>query len=205
MGRRSNSGGTEKRRKPVTVAITDFLWLQRQDLNLRPPGYELRSKVRFNCFRHFREPYCPVRNAFQPSLLHCFHRFFPVLGQLMGRVSGADAKEKGGKGFFAPLPSFCSLIHWIRLKFSPRLSCLCLPCESPVQEGHDLSSGAGLIRGKRLGGDAAGDLFFHRPDHGTGEAAALKHVGEAAHGLGGRIARRAGVRGGAAKVLWPVI
>ena len=69
-------------------------------MNLQPPGYELRSEVRFGPFRHFRRLFSPESNTFLPSFLRCSHCLFPVLGQVMGQeVSGhsKSAMEKTKK------------------------------------------------------------------------------------------------------------
>ena len=61
-------------------------------MNLRPPGYELCSEVRFGHFPSFPEIYYPKSNAFPLSFLRCLHCLFPVLGQVMGQV------QKCGQG-----------------------------------------------------------------------------------------------------------
>lgn len=49
---------------------------------------------------------------------------------------------------------------------SPILFSLFRLSQIPVQEGHDLTTGAGIFRCKLLGGFAGGDAIFRRPEHG---------------------------------------
>jgi len=42
-------------------------------------------------------------------------------------------------------------------------------CQITVQEGHDLPTGAGVVRGKGGLAGAGGDPLFHRPLHGSRE------------------------------------
>ena len=63
-----------------------------QDLNLQPPGYELRSEVRFRPFWHFRRLFPPESNTFRPSFLRCSHCLFPILGQVMGQEGSGHSK-----------------------------------------------------------------------------------------------------------------
>ena len=71
-----------------------------QDLNLQPPGYELRFEVWFGPFQHFPHLFPTESNTFQTSLIRCSHCLFPILGQVMGQeVSGHSriATEKTKK------------------------------------------------------------------------------------------------------------
>ncbi len=54
-------------------------------MNLQPPGYELRSEVRFDPFQPFPTILPPESNTFQSPFLHCPHCLFPILGQVMGQ------------------------------------------------------------------------------------------------------------------------
>ena len=63
-----------------------------QDLNLQPPGYELRFKVGFEHFWHFLSLSTSEPSTFLISLSHCFHCLFPVLGQVMGQKTPSDAE-----------------------------------------------------------------------------------------------------------------
>ena len=63
-------------------------------MNLRPPGYELCFKVRFEHFPFFPEIFYPKSNAFPLSFLRCLHCLFPVLGQVMGQAEDRSA-DKG--------------------------------------------------------------------------------------------------------------
>ena len=52
----SNFLGHNRKKKSGNLAISGQIWLRRQDLNLRPPGYELRSRPKFYaipCFWRF--------------------------------------------------------------------------------------------------------------------------------------------------------
>ena len=85
-----------------------------------------------------------MRNAFQISLLHCLHRFFPVLGQLMGQTKAGGWKRKQGprglhqclqrgqqtffRQFWAVYSRFCSTLFAFWNSLKPVFPCI--PCLS---------------------------------------------------------------------------
>ena len=67
-------------------------WLRGQDLNLQPPGYELRSEVWFGRFQRLWKMSYPKQNTFLPTFLRCLHCLFPILGQVMGQEGSGHSK-----------------------------------------------------------------------------------------------------------------
>ena len=68
----------------------DF-WLRGQDLNLRPPGYELLSEMRSTPFGRFLGGFGTERNAVWTAILRMLRRGFSYSGSEYG--SGPFGKE----------------------------------------------------------------------------------------------------------------
>lgn len=61
---------------------------------------------------------------------------------------------------------------WLLFSY-PEIADLLVECA--IQEGHDLSAGAGVVRAEQAAADAAGDAVLLRPFHGFVKAQGLIH------------------------------
>lgn len=81
-------------------------------MNHQPPGYELRSKVRFRTFQYFPGLFPTELNTFQPSFLRCSHCLFPILGQVMGQEVSGYSKIATEKIKTKPQGSWRLALKW---------------------------------------------------------------------------------------------
>ena len=93
----SNFLHQKAKKKSGNLTISGQIWLRRQDLNLRPPGYELRSRPKFHAIPCFLALFSPISSTTRVSFLHsvlsCPPTDFPVWVKTWVKLPQSSSEE----------------------------------------------------------------------------------------------------------------